>query len=61
MKDDECGRSKYKGENMSEWNGIFRFEGEDKGERVWIVLVACFERRKRLLNQTSTRETSKDT
>jgi hypothetical protein len=38
MKDDECGRSKYKGENMSEWSGIFRFEGEDKGERVWIVL-----------------------
>jgi hypothetical protein len=37
MKDDECGRSKYKGENMSEWSGIFRFEGEDKGERVWIV------------------------
>jgi hypothetical protein len=37
MKDDECGRCKYKGENMSEWNGIFRFEGEDKGERVWIV------------------------
>jgi hypothetical protein len=37
MKDDECGRSKYKGENMSEWNEIFRFEGEDKGERVWIV------------------------
>jgi hypothetical protein len=37
MKDDECGRSKYEGENMSEWGGIFRFEGEDGGERVWIV------------------------
>jgi hypothetical protein len=23
---------------MCEWSGIFRFEGEDKGERVWIVL-----------------------
>jgi hypothetical protein len=32
MKDDECGRSKYKGDNMSGWSGIFRFEGEDKGE-----------------------------
>jgi hypothetical protein len=35
--DDECGRSKYKGEILSEWSGIFRFEGEDRGERVWIV------------------------
>jgi hypothetical protein len=32
MKDDECGRSKYKGENMSEWGRIFRFEGEDEGK-----------------------------
>jgi hypothetical protein len=31
MKDDECGRRKYKGENMYEWDGIFRFEGENEG------------------------------
>jgi hypothetical protein len=37
MKDDECDRSKYKGENMGEYDGIFRFEGEYEGERVWIV------------------------
>jgi hypothetical protein len=37
MKDDECGRSKYKEENMCEYDEIFCFE-EDGGERVWVVL-----------------------
>jgi hypothetical protein len=37
MKDDECGTSKYKGENMGEYDEIFRFEGEYEGERVWMV------------------------
>jgi hypothetical protein len=32
MKNGECERSKYKGENMGEYDGIFRFEGEDEGE-----------------------------
>jgi hypothetical protein len=33
MKDDECERRKYKGENICEYDGIFRFEGEDEGRR----------------------------
>jgi hypothetical protein len=37
MKDDECGRSEYKGENIDEYDGIFRFEGENEGDRVWMV------------------------
>jgi hypothetical protein len=32
MKDDECGRSKYKEENMCEYDEIFCFEGEDGGD-----------------------------
>jgi hypothetical protein len=30
MKDDGCGRCSYKGENLADEIGIFRFEGEDK-------------------------------
>jgi hypothetical protein len=37
MKDDECERRKYKGENICEYDGIFCFEEEDEGERVWMV------------------------
>jgi hypothetical protein len=37
MKDYRCGSSGYGEENMNEYDGIFRFEGEDEGERVWIV------------------------
>jgi hypothetical protein len=42
---------------MSEWNGIFRFEGEDKRERVWIVsklTVSCTNPRQMYLDSTST-------
>jgi hypothetical protein len=37
MKDDRCERSKYKGGNLADPVGIFRFEGEYEGERVCIV------------------------
>jgi hypothetical protein len=30
IKDDECGRSKYKGRNLADQMRIFRFEGGDK-------------------------------
>jgi hypothetical protein len=30
MKDDGCGRCRYKAENLADEGGIFRFEGEDK-------------------------------
>jgi hypothetical protein len=39
IKDDECGKSKYEGKNVDDKDGIFRFEGEDEGERVWMVSV----------------------
>jgi hypothetical protein len=38
MKDDGCGKTENKRERVDEEDGIFPFEGEDKGERVWIVL-----------------------
>jgi hypothetical protein len=38
MKEDECGKTENKGERIDEEDGIFPFEGEYKGERVWIVL-----------------------
>jgi hypothetical protein len=31
IKDDECGRKLYIGENINDHEGIFRFEVEDKG------------------------------
>jgi hypothetical protein len=37
MKEDECGETENKGEKIDEEDGIFRFEGEDEGERVWMV------------------------
>jgi hypothetical protein len=37
MKEDGCGKTENKGERIDEEDGIFSFEGEDKGERVWIV------------------------
>jgi hypothetical protein len=37
IKDDECGRSEYEGKNVDDKDGIFRFEGEDEGERAWMV------------------------
>jgi hypothetical protein len=37
MKDDRCEKTENKGERVDEEDGIFHFEGEDKGERVWIV------------------------
>jgi hypothetical protein len=30
MKDDGCGRSRYKGENLADEADIFRFERKDK-------------------------------
>jgi hypothetical protein len=33
----ECRRSGYEGENIADWDGIFCFEGENKGTRVWMV------------------------
>jgi hypothetical protein len=44
MKGDECGKTENEGERIDEEDGIFRFEGEDKGERVWIVLSIHFFR-----------------
>jgi hypothetical protein len=41
IKDDECERSGYDGENVDQEDGIFRFEGEYKGERVWMILVSA--------------------
>jgi hypothetical protein len=38
MKEDECGKTENKGEKIDEEDGTFRFKGEDKGERVWMVL-----------------------
>jgi hypothetical protein len=32
MKEYGCGSSEYEGENMNEYDEIFRFEGEDEGE-----------------------------
>jgi hypothetical protein len=32
-----CGSSKYEGENLDDYDGIFCFEGVDEGERVWVV------------------------
>jgi hypothetical protein len=42
MKEDGCGKTENKGERIDEEDGIFSFEGEDKGERVWIVLVVNY-------------------
>jgi hypothetical protein len=41
MKEDGCGKTENKGEMIDEEDGIFPFEGEDEGERVWIVLAFC--------------------
>jgi hypothetical protein len=38
IKDDECGRSEYKGENHADQSGIFCFEGGYEGTPVWVVL-----------------------
>jgi hypothetical protein len=38
MKEDGCGKTENKGVRIDEEDGIFSFEGEDEGERVWIVL-----------------------
>jgi hypothetical protein len=38
MKEDGCGKTENKGERIDEEDGIFPFEGEDKEERVWIIL-----------------------
>jgi hypothetical protein len=37
MKEDGCGKTENKREMIDDEDGIFPFEGEDKGERVWIV------------------------
>jgi hypothetical protein len=39
MKYDGCGKSDYKGKNLTEHAGIFYFEGENKGRRVWMILL----------------------
>jgi hypothetical protein len=31
IKDDECGRRRYKGRTLADQAGIFSFEGGDKG------------------------------
>jgi hypothetical protein len=38
MKEDECGRSEYEGENFDNKDEIFCFEGGFEGPRVWMVL-----------------------
>jgi hypothetical protein len=35
MKEDGCERIGYEGENIDEYDGIFRFEGEDEGKCGW--------------------------
>jgi hypothetical protein len=40
IKDDGCGRMKYKVENLDDEVGIFCFEGGFKVSRAWIVLHA---------------------
>jgi hypothetical protein len=39
MKEDGRGRSGFEGENLDAEDKAFRFEGEDEGERVWMVLL----------------------
>jgi hypothetical protein len=39
IKEDGCGVSKYEGENLDVWDGIFCFEGGFEVARVWMVLV----------------------
>jgi hypothetical protein len=36
-KEDECGRSEYKGGNSDEQDSIFCFEGGNEGRPVWMV------------------------
>jgi hypothetical protein len=38
MKEHECGEIGNKGRNLDDYDRIFCFEGENKGERVWMVL-----------------------
>jgi hypothetical protein len=38
IKDDECGKSEYKGEDFTDEAGIFCYEGEFGGAPVWVVL-----------------------
>jgi hypothetical protein len=38
LKDDECERGKYGGENLDDQDNIFRFEGGNGGILVWTVL-----------------------
>jgi hypothetical protein len=49
MKEHECRRSGYEGENIADWDGIFCFEGENKRTRVWMVLAASQNRTLELL------------
>jgi hypothetical protein len=49
MKDDECRRDKYEGDNLDNQDNIFCFEGGNRGTLVWMVLVgkrwwSCDER-----------------
>jgi hypothetical protein len=37
MKEDGCERSGFEGGNLDGEDRIFRFKGEDEGERVWMV------------------------
>jgi hypothetical protein len=37
MNEDGRERIRYEGENIDKYDEIFRFEGEDEGERVWMV------------------------
>jgi hypothetical protein len=37
IKENGCGRSEYKGEDVDDCAGIFRFEGENGGTPVWMV------------------------
>jgi hypothetical protein len=38
MKEHECGEIGNEGKNLGDYDRIFRFEGKNKGERVWMVL-----------------------
>jgi hypothetical protein len=37
IKEDECRRIKYEGENIDDYDGIFCFEAEDEEKRAWTV------------------------
>jgi hypothetical protein len=39
MKEDECGKTENKGEEIDDEDEIFRFEVGNRGRRVWMVLA----------------------